>query len=122
MAWVLLISAVVCAVEVALRLPLASLLDRFLPTLASISHVLMSKKISDHWKEKALLAYSKTLLILSLRFAFCLLWILAPLIVMAVFGMMLGSPVADLLISTNGIVVSLVFALVYIRVRKRLGH
>lgn len=48
----------VVAVELFLRLPLASSVASLMRYLQRASSVMRSRHISDHWKEKAMLAYS----------------------------------------------------------------
>lgn len=119
MDWALLAFAVVVAVEIAIRLPLLELWRELQCTVKSVSRVVASRKISDHWKEKVLLAYSRKLMVHSLRLLLFLLCILSPLLLALVVANAFGLQLAELMISTPGTLLTLILALVYVMVRKR---
>lgn len=58
MIWILVVIAAVLVSEALLRLPLIPVIREVVRTAQKSGRVLRSKRISDHWKEKALLRYS----------------------------------------------------------------
>ena len=58
-----LMTAILCAalIEIALRAQLLLTLKRMSVTSMKAMHVLSSSRISDHWKERTMLIYSRTL-------------------------------------------------------------
>jgi hypothetical protein len=77
-----------------------------------------AKSVSDHWKEKVLLAYAVSLFLSTMKLA----GYLAAIGIAAVFLIFLfdyfGAKVADFLTDWLGILFSLVFATLYFAVRK----
>lgn len=78
--------------------------------------VLLSARISDHWKEKVIPAYSITLLINSLK----ILMILVSILLLFLVFSFLSPSLMDLTLSTFGIAESIIVAYLYVVVRKRL--
>jgi hypothetical protein len=58
MIWIFVLVAAVLASEAFLRLPLLPVIRRVAETARKSGRVLASKRISDHWKERALPRYS----------------------------------------------------------------
>ncbi|MCB2137360.1 MAG: hypothetical protein KDE08_15700 [Rhodobacteraceae bacterium] len=56
--WLFVLAAAVLASEAFLRLPLMDQIRRVTATAGKSGRVLKSKRISDHWKERVLPAYS----------------------------------------------------------------
>ncbi|GAB4382122.1 hypothetical protein [Albidovulum sp.] len=61
MIWLFVLAASVLACEVILRLPLVEQLRKLSGTARKSSHVLSSRRISDHWKERVLPRYAWTI-------------------------------------------------------------
>ena len=83
-------------------------------TIRKIFTTILSKNISDHWKEKSLLKYSQQLLINSLKVLGILLLILFFYFVIA----FLYQPFSIYLLSIFGIVETTIIVLVYIYLKK----
>jgi hypothetical protein len=58
----------IAAGEVLLRLPFAATLRQMVANAGRARHVLTSRRISDHWKERAIPAYALRMGLASLRF------------------------------------------------------
>ena len=83
-------------------------------TIRKISKTILSKNISDHWKEKSLLKYSQQLLINSLKVLGILLLILLVYFVIS----FLYQPFSIYLLGVFGIAETTVIVLVYIYLKK----
>ena len=76
--WLFVVAAGVLASEAFLRLPLISTIKRVTETARKSSRVLVSKRISDHWKERVLPRYSLVIGTGSVRFFLMLCLALLP--------------------------------------------
>jgi hypothetical protein len=106
----------IVAVELFIRLP-------FLKRAAQLTdtRVIMSSRISDHWKEKALQRYSRDMAVCSLALGFFLAIVFVSVTGIAMLLDILIPPeVSSLnyLMTTEGIFLGTGFALVYAFVRK----
>lgn len=121
MSW--LLTALICAVliEIVCRLPLASLAAEIREVARKSQHTVLSRAISDHWKEKALLVYAGRLLSCSLRLAMALAGIGAVLVSLTALFDYLGANCAELLLSWTGILYSTVVATAYFALRRSVG-
>ena len=120
MTWLLLTAATVIAVEIFSRFPLAELLRDFLKLVSKISKTISSSYISDHWKEKVLIAYAQKLLSISaLLLVYCLVPF-APFALFASISEVYGINLFDLASSLRGLVASLVVATCYYLLRARI--
>jgi hypothetical protein len=93
------------------------LLDKFqtcIRKINKISRTVLSKKISDHWKEKTLLKYSQLLFSSSFQVIGILLAIIVLYFVIAYFY----EPFSVHLISLIGLLESTVFVAAYLYVRR----
>lgn len=93
--------------------------------LNKVRHVLFSKKISDHWKERALLIYAGQMARLSfilLLILFCLLT-LALTVLIAADSLVAGSDALNFSLSLVGGLWLTIFAVGYAVLRRRfIGH
>jgi hypothetical protein len=112
----------VILVEIGLRLP-------FLPVVAVIAgtgkrgmHVMMSKSISDHWKEKVMLAYSGRMFRATLKLATLLIVLFGGAGVIVWLLDHLGTGFASFILGWQGIFATLVLASLYFILRKRIVH
>lgn len=78
MAWLLVALAAILASEAMLRLPLLAQARSVIDVSGRSVRTLRSKRISDHWKERVLPAYSLRMAKGSVGFFLCLLAALAP--------------------------------------------
>lgn len=81
MLWIFVLVAAVMASEAFLRLPLLPVIRRVAETARKSGRVLASKRISDHWKERALPRYSWIIGRGSVQFFALLMLALAPVAV-----------------------------------------
>lgn len=96
--WIFVIAAAVLASEAFLRLPLMVHIRRVTTTAKKSGQVLKSKRISDHWKERILPAYSWVIGKGSILFFAMLCLALLPVALLGlVFPGGLGAWVAELL-------------------------
>ncbi len=75
--------ATIIACEIALRLPLARVLQTLTGSAKKVMHVIGSSQISDTWKEKTVPAYAGRIMIASLSLFGCLLAIAIPVVIIA---------------------------------------
>lgn len=119
MAVALLIIVTIGVVEVATRLPFAMVTARFMGVLPRAIRTIRNDKVSDHWKERALLKLAR----LSLFSSGCIAGIIFGLVALFLAGtylLSLASPALwDLTLSVEGIVVASVAAVVYLLARTR---
>jgi hypothetical protein len=80
MTWILLAVAAVLASEAMLRLPLLAQAQGVIDVSRRSMHVLGSKRISDHWKERILPAYSARMAKGSIGFFLSLCAALVPVV------------------------------------------
>ena len=85
-----------------------------LQIVSKISHTILSKKISDHWKEKTLLKYSQLLLLSSLQ----VFGILVIIIILYFIITYFHQPFSSHLISLIGAVETTLIIMAYVYIRK----
>ena len=122
MQWLLLAAATIAAVELVLRLNVAGAAHRLLVVVKKVLRTLKSDRISDHWKERAMLAYAGRMFVSSLTLLALFVAALSPVAILAVAAAWLGVPLYALLMDATGIVASLVIACLYLPLRRRLRH
>ncbi len=105
------------AVECVLRLPFILLVRTVIVTSAKAVRVVGSRRISDHWKEKVLLAYSGGSLAASLKLAGLLAAVAAVLAAGSLAVDRITGDFLAFLASPPGIVGSLAAAAVYVKAR-----
>ncbi|MCB1831835.1 MAG: hypothetical protein KDH19_00055 [Geminicoccaceae bacterium] len=122
MTWLAAALLCILVVEIALRLPFAGLLRRTARTATSALWTLRARHVSDHWKEKVMVAYSGRMFACSLGLALWLLVVAAVVIafVLAVEFVLPGF--SAFMTGWQGIVASLVAASIYLSLRKHLPH
>ena len=122
MQWALLAIATIAAVELVLRFDIAGTVRRLLTVLRKVLRMMKSDAISDHWKERAMLAYSGQMLSASLTLLAILLLALSPFAILAAVGTWMDMPLLALLMSGAGVLVSVAIACAYLPLRRRLKH
>lgn len=122
MNWVFLIVLCALLVELVLRLPFVSALQALQRTSRRAMAVVTAKRISDHWKEKAMGAYASRTFIASAQIAGLLAIVLgvATLLVLAFDWFWAGFQ--TFILGWVGLVSSVVAASLYIIIRKKLSH
>jgi uncharacterized membrane-anchored protein len=118
MNWALTTILCIVLIELLARLPLLPALWEIDRVARKAVRTLAAKRISDHWKERVLLVYARSLFVSSMKLA----------AVMAVAGMVavifvlasdsLGAAVGDFVASGTGLLFSLVVAALYFKIRK----
>lgn len=120
--WALLAIATIAAVELVLRVDIAGTIRRLLTVVRKVLRVMKSDAISDHWKERAMLAYSGRMFSASLLLLAMLLLAVSPFAILAAVGIWIDIPFAALLMSGTGVLVSIAIACAYLPLRRRLKH
>jgi len=108
--------------ELLLRLPLREQVSVAARVASRAQHTMMARRISDHWKERALLAYAGKLFRNTLSLAVTLglfFGIAATLILLADVA---GVVERNFIFGWKGIAYSIVFATLYASTRKRFAH
>jgi hypothetical protein len=111
----------IVAVELFIRLPFLKRAAQLTDISRKTTRVIMSSRISDHWKEKALQRYSRDMAVCSLALGFFLAIVFVSVTGIAMLLDILIRPeVSSLnyLMTTEGIFLGTGFALVYAFVRK----
>ncbi|MGF1551140.1 MAG: hypothetical protein ACFBWO_01400 [Paracoccaceae bacterium] len=114
--------AVLCVVvvEIALRLPFAPLATRAQLTGRKALRTMQASAVSDHWKERVMLAYAVTMLGCSLRLA-AMLVLVFGIVGLIAWGFEFVAPgFGEFLLGLTGLALSLVFATAYVTLRRRL--
>lgn len=117
MSWLVITLGVIGFVELLRRLPLLQQLQQLACYGSRAISVVRSTAISDHWKEKALLAYAGRIFVSSMGSFLYFLLALAPLILAAAIATAIHIPVLELLYSPQGIAGATVIAALYLWLR-----
>lgn len=125
MHWLIAALAGIAFVELLLRLPVLSKLGDLRATLFRVPGVIRSARISDHWKERALLRYASRLLRLTGLLALYLAATVVPFGAVWLVSITTGGPVLEFTLSPVGILYVTVVSMGYAgvrfgRIRKRL--
>ena len=107
---------IIAIVEVSYRCPFASLLRQLKAIYIKAFHVLISKKISDHWKEIVLPSYSIQITRLTINLAGLLVSIVLLFATLSfsfeAMFLLEVSPL-DLMVTVSGILMATAFSLAY---------
>lgn len=120
MAVALLIISTLAVAELFIRLPILNTVRQSTMIASKSATLIRADKISDHWKERALPAYSGALFMHTLRLAAMLVAAFAPVIVALLIAPLFDAPLMGLFVSWPGVTVSIVVAAIYVFVRMRL--
>ena len=113
----------ICGVELLIRAPLQDSLATLLRYAGKSSHVIRSSRISDHWKEKVLPAYSLTVARESLKLLAIFLVVFALLLVLSLaldFLFLTPGATAGFLSSWPGILFATLASITYYYARRRI--
>jgi len=117
MGWILdyvyLIVACIISIELLIRLNLISNVNSVVKISRKVLHIIITSRISDHWKERMVPAYAFILLKNSLL----ILGILFLIILVFSAFIVLSSKFLALLLSVTGIATSIVISLTYLKLR-----
>ncbi len=106
--------ACILSVEIFIRFKFLFLLDSIHIVTKKVIYIIPNKKISDHWKEKVIPAYSIKIMRISLQILLILLVLLSVFYIIGAFL----SNFFTLIFSAVGIVESIIFAFGYSYLRK----
>ncbi len=106
--------ACILSVEIFIRFKFLFLLDSIHIVTKKVIYIIPNKKISDHWKEKVIPAYSIKIMRISLQILIILLFLLSVFYIIGAFL----SNFFTLIFSAAGIVESIIFAFGYSYLRK----
>ena len=111
-----LILLLVCilSIEIFFRFNFLSYLNSIFKVTKKVTHILPNKKISDHWKEIVIPSYALRIMKFSLQILLILLFVISIFFITDIFF----SGFLILTLSLIGIIESLVFAFVYVYLRK----
>ncbi len=109
----------IALIELAIRLPFPAILATVRKTGLKTMHVLVTGAISDHWKEKVMLAYAGTMFLSSIKLAVLLLLLGALGTVLTLAFTEFSNDFGEYLLSGRGIVASMIAAVIYLVVRKK---
>lgn len=120
MALALLLAATFAFAELFIRLPIIASMKDAAGYASRSASVIKAEKISDHWKERVLLAYSQRLFMMTARLSGFLAIAFSPVAAALAIAAIVNAPLFGLLASLQGIAASLAAAIVYVFARKRL--
>ena len=104
----------ILSIEIFLRFGFLLYLDSILKVTKKVTHTLLNKQISDHWKEKVIPVYALKIMKFSLKILLILLCIISLFLIADI----LITGFLKFTISLNGVIESMVFAFLYIYVRR----
>ena len=107
----------IASVEIFVLSNFTSIFFSLLEVKRKVFHVLSHKKISDHWKERAILAYALKIM----KYSFQMLLILLGILSLFFIADFFSNDFLNFSLSLIGITEAAVFALGYSRLRKFLS-
>ena len=115
-----LFTTIICIflVELLRLVPLVKIITDMNLLARKALHVLSSKSISDHWKEKAILAYSSSLFLETLKLAVVFLTVGLLVVVLIFVFEYFDTKIGSFIISVSGSLYSIIIASLYLIVRK----
>jgi len=114
MTHIFLLIVCILSVEIFIKSNFLSILDIFFKIIKKVVHLVSSRRISNHWKEKILPVYALRIMKYSLQILIILLFIVSLFITADYFN----NDLHYLIFSFIGILESLVFSLGYLLLRK----
>ena len=114
MTHVLALLICIASVEIFVRSNFVSIFFSLLKVKGKVLHVLSHKKISDHWKERALPAYALNMM----KYSFQMLLILSGILSLFFMANFFLNDFLNFSLSLIGITEAAVFALGYLQLRK----
>ena len=104
-------------VELFIRLPILSKCNELKATIARGFVVIRSRRISDHWKEKALVRYALRMLGLTMQLGAYICTACFPLVSLYLISVAIDIPLIEFMQSLVGILFVTIVSIVYARVR-----
>ena len=114
MTHLILLLVCIVSVEVFIRLNFLLHIDSIIKVTKKVTYVIPKNNISDHWKEKVVLAYALKIMKYSLQILLILLLIISLFLIADFFF----NDFLALTLSLIGIIESIVFAFGYVFLRK----
>jgi len=108
--------------ELLLRLPLREQVSKAARVASRAQHTMMAKGISDHWKERALLAYAGKLFRSTLSLAITLGSFFGVAAILILLADLAGIVERNFVFGWKGIAYSAVFATLYASARTQFAH
>ena len=118
----LIVLATCAAVEIALRTPLKTSLDRLVFHSRRSAQIIAARGVSDHWKEKALPKHALRLFFASMLLMLVIVAVFSPFLVAEAVSRLLEESLIDVLISYWGVALSVLTGGLYYFVRRRFAH
>ena len=112
----LLLLICIVSIEVLILLNFLYLLDSIVKETRKVTHVILQKSISDHWKEKVIPAYALRMMKYSIQMFSILLLIISLFLIADYFF----NDFFDISLSLFGVLESMIFAFAYVYSRKLL--
>lgn len=122
MIWLLSGICCILAVEILLRSSLFAGLNSMNLACRKAVFIITSRKTSDHWKQKALAAYSGRIMTASLRLMMALVLVFSPFIAAVYLTSTLDIKLYDFLASPQGLAGTAMFAALYGFARSKRGR
>ena len=119
MLWLLAAFSGIGFVEIFLRLPVRAEISKLIGTAGKSARVIRSTRISDHWKEKVLLVYSGQIFQSTVGVTFRIVLALGPLVGLTILATFLALPLAEFMLSWQGLLFTTIVALAYAKLRVR---
>lgn len=116
-----MVIAVLIASELAWRLPFAKVLGQMRVAVAKSSGVIRSEKISDHWKEKVLLVYSRQIAVAAATLFVLLCLVASPFLPVGYFMKGGFEQLAETTLSLPFLIELALLGAFYILIRRKLA-
>ena len=117
MTWILTTIFCIVLVEIVIRIPFLKVLLEINTISRKALFALGAKSVSDHWKEKVMLAYAGLLFSSTMKLAGFMIVIGVTAILLIFLFDFFGVTIVDFIVSWVGILFSLVVATVYFKIR-----
>ena len=118
MTWILTAVLCIILIELVVRIPLPAVISEIGVVIRKALHILGAKSVSDHWKEKVMLAYAGSLFTSTMKLAGFLVAAGAVAALLIFVFDFFGTKIGEFIVSWVGILFSFVVAAVYLRLRK----
>lgn len=109
-----LILACIISIELFIRFQVFSNITELLTIYRKLFHIIAKSKSSSHWKEKIVPAYSFILL----KKSFYIFSIFTMIVLFVFFLVLISDSLSELIFSSKGIILSIVFTMVYLKLKK----
>lgn len=120
MIWLLACGLGCLGVELALRLPIARTARGMGRDGREAGRIILSRDISDHWKERMALFYARRMGRQTLLMAACFALLMLVLVALTLALAQVAPRLAPFLASPTGLAVTLLASLLYVRAKQRL--